>query len=87
MNHETDIALSLKRKYGYRGELGELIEQVTHVVVVFETGGVERIPALDDLVDVVRDHSGRARRADINTVTRTVFSLFEGSPERGVEAI
>ena len=87
MSHETDIALSLKRKYGFRGELGELIDQVTHAVVVFETGGIEKIPALDGLVDVVRERSGRAARADIDTVTRTLLSLLEVSPERREETI
>lgn len=78
MNHEGDIAKRLKKIYGFRGDPYELVQGVARVAETVGERGVEFVPALDDLVDAVRASSGRARRADIDTVTDTVFSLFEG---------
>lgn len=81
MNHEADITVSLRGKYGFRGEPDELMGHVARVAGTVVTRAVGFIPALDDLVDLVRAGSGRARRASIDTVTKTVLSLFEGEIE------
>lgn len=91
MNNETDVATSIassiKRAYGFRGEFDDLVVQVTHAVAEVRVGGVHRIPALDDLVGYAREQSGRAKRADINAVTGTIFSLFDASLEEKKEAV
>lgn len=81
MNHEADITVSIRGKYGFSGEPDALRARVVHVAETRVARGVEFIPALDDLVDLVRASSGRARRASIDTVTKTVLSLFEGEIE------
>ncbi len=75
MNHE--IVLQLKKMYGFRGRPNELVSCVARVDKTVAERGVGFVPALDDLVDAVRDGSGRARRANIDTVTGSVLSLFE----------
>lgn len=83
MNREIYVANELKRMYGFSSPFDELPAFAESALVAAQRpGSVDFVPALDALVDRVREGSGRARRAHIDTVTETVIHLL-GRVNRG----